>query len=164
MQSEVSTGSDTAAVGRPILGDDPVSERESDLLSRGTYADQVAELVSHVWRQTPSGVLALVGPWGSGKTSLLNFVRTRLNECRRFQVVEFNPWMVADIPSLVADFFATLLSALHTESNESLRKKLASYARAASPFAGILKVPGLMWVRLSTSPPTCSRVTNYRHK
>ena len=97
-----------------------------------------------MWRgKPPSAVLALVGPWGSGKTSLLNFVRNRLNECPRFQVVEFNPWMVADLPSLVADFFATLLSALHTDSNESLRGKLASYAKAASPFASILNVSGI---------------------
>ena len=143
MQARVSTTSDAAGLRQLTLGDDPVRDRGSDLLSRGKYADRVAQLVYHVSQQTPSAVLALVGPWGSGKTSLLNFVRTRLNEDRHFKVVEFNPWMVADLPSIVADFFATLLSALHIDSNENLRGKLASCAKAASPFASILSIPGI---------------------
>ncbi len=126
-----------------ILGDDPILVREGDLLYRGEFADRVAELVGHVAHQTPSAVLALVGPWGSGKTSVLNFVRSRLREQDQFKVVEFNPWMVADLPSLVADFFATLQSALPGDDGRGVRDKLAAYARAASPIAGIVKLPGI---------------------
>src|SRR5690606_3114895 len=95
-----------------LLGDDPVSDEAHDVLARGPFAARVVELVEHVSTETPSAVLALMGPWGSGKTSVLHFARRRFEVDGRWKVVEFNPWMVSDLPTLVQEFFTTLLAAL----------------------------------------------------
>ena len=56
--------------------------------------------------RTDSAVLALVGRWGSGKTSMINFVKIRIDEAESFKIVDFNPWMVSDLPSVLTDFLA----------------------------------------------------------
>ncbi len=80
---------------------------------------------------------------GSGKTTLLNFVLDRLKTNQRMRIVEFNPWMLPDLPSLVAEFLATLLSALPANNRKRVRKALTRYVRAVAPFAGILQIPGM---------------------
>lgn len=127
----------------PVFDDDPLRDRESDRLSRGEYADRVAELLIQVSERPASVVVGVVGPWGSGKTTLLNFVRHRLKTDRRLRIVEFNPWMLSDLPSLVADFLSTLLSALPSGDREGARSALAPYVRAAVPFASIIRIPGV---------------------
>ena len=127
----------------PVFDDEPLRDRESDRLYRGEYADRVAELLIQVSKRPASVVVGVVGPWGSGKTTLLNFILDRLNTDQQLQVVEFNPWMLSDLPSLVADFLATLLSALPSGDREGARAALAPYVRAAVPFASIIRIPGV---------------------
>lgn len=127
-----------------LLGDDPVDDEGDDLLRRGAFAARVTELIDHVSAETPSAVLALLGPWGSGKTSVLHFVRGRLESQGRWRVMEFNPWMVSDLPSLVQEFFTTLVSALPDDrKGKKLRRKMAGYAKAVSPLAAPFKVFGI---------------------
>lgn len=129
---------------RDLLGDDPVEREDDDLLRRGAFAARVTELIDNVSTETPSAVLALLGPWGSGKTSVLNFVRARLNRRGSWRVVEFNPWMVSDLPSLVHEFFTTLVAALPNDrKGKRLRKKLAGYAKTVAPFATPFKLVGI---------------------
>ena len=126
-----------------VFDDEPLGDPASDRFSRGEYAKRVAEILAQVSEGPASVVVGIVGPWGSGKTTLLNFVRDRLETDQQMQIVEFNPWMLSDLPSLVADFLATLLSALPTGDRDSARAALAPYVRAAVPLAGIIRVPGI---------------------
>jgi len=127
-----------------LLGDDPVEHESLDLLERGAFAARVADLIDHVAQETPSAVLALSGPWGGGKTSVLHFVRQRLDTRACWHVVEFNPWMVSDLPSLVQEFFTTLVAALPSDrKGKKLRRKMANYAKAVSPFAAPFKLFGI---------------------
>lgn len=126
-----------------LLGDDPVDDEGRDLLRRGAFAARVTELIDHVAQETPSAVLALLGPWGSGKTTVLHFVRQRLKTQERWRAAEFNPWMVSDLPSLVQAFFTTLREALPDDPNSKLRVKMAGYAKAVSPFAAPFKLFGI---------------------
>ena len=126
-----------------VFDDEPLGDPASDRLSRGEYAKRVAEVLVQVSKRPESVVVGIVGPWGSGKTTLLNFVRDRLETDQQLRIVEFNPWMLSDLPSLIADFLATLLSALPNANRESARAALAPYVRAAVPFAGIIRIPGI---------------------
>lgn len=123
-----------------IFSDDPIEGLEQDLFSRGEYVQRVTEIVLNVSSHRPSTVLALVGPWGCGKTSLLNLVEEQLKKAGQLSVVRFNPWLVSDLASLVSGFFASLLSAIGV--NEDLRKGFVRYATAISPLAGLIQVPG----------------------
>ena len=60
----------------PMFDDEPLRNRAADLYS-GEYADRIADLIVDMSEGPASAVVALVGPWGSCKTTLLNFVRLR---------------------------------------------------------------------------------------
>lgn len=58
-----------------FFNDEPfVSEAEApDLLGHQQYAQHAVNLLERVRAQTESGVLALIGPWGSGKSTVLGY-------------------------------------------------------------------------------------------
>lgn len=100
-----------------LLGDDALAGHEPDRLGRTGFADRFVELVNSVASQTPSAVLGLIGPWGSGKTSVLNLVRSGLGDDETWSVVDFNPWMVSDVDGLTREFLATVEAALPAQSS-----------------------------------------------
>ena len=58
-------------------GDNPIEQSADDLLGRGSVARVVAEEIRSV-DATNGYVIAVMGPWGSGKTSLINLARNEL--------------------------------------------------------------------------------------
>jgi hypothetical protein len=56
-----------------LFSDDPVdgTERAPDVLGRRTYAEHVVGLLERVRGQSESSVLAMIAPWGAGKSSVL---------------------------------------------------------------------------------------------
>ncbi|HMS47709.1 KAP family P-loop NTPase fold protein [Candidatus Microthrix sp.] len=124
-----------------LLGDDALAGHEPDRLGRTGFADRFVELVNSVASQTPSAVLGLIGPWGSGKTSVLNLVRSGLGDDETWSVVDFNPWMVSDVDGLTREFLATVEAALPAQS--STRAKLSNYASRIAPYTSIASILGL---------------------
>ncbi len=96
-QSESSPSSARSDV--PTHTDEPATAR--DLLNRKPLARFLAEDLRRTREQNRgSYVMHVHGPWGSGKTSLLNFVRDELerpterpgDEGRQWIVIDFNAW------------------------------------------------------------------------
>ncbi len=128
--------------GTGFLSDDPITSRKDDALGRGHAADILTKSLLWLRTESLSGVAAVVGPWGSGKTSVINFATPVVEEQHGWRVHEFNPWEFSDVQSLALNFFNELASALPKESGAaSPRKKVASYGLAVAPFAHALKVP-----------------------
>src|SRR5436190_1928866 len=93
--------------------DSPITKAEQDELGRLGLARQIVEQI----RRTPCDegfVIGLLGPWGSGKTSILNLVRAQLAQAASEDVivVPFNPWLFSGAEQLVTRFFAELAAAL----------------------------------------------------
>lgn len=67
-----------------FFNDEPFLDHEEgpDLLGHGQYAQHVLSLLDRVQAQTETGVLALIGPWGSGKSSVLGKVTRRYGKRR----------------------------------------------------------------------------------
>lgn len=99
---------DTTTMTGGYHSDHPVEALENDTLGRAAIADAIAENVLHVWpdhraRRRPMAV-HLSGRWGSGKSSILNFLRHRLEQDMRFvqhtsgrvDVKHQKGWVVAD--------------------------------------------------------------------
>jgi hypothetical protein len=71
--------------GLPALGsqpedhwpsaDRPIMSADQDMLGRGRFARRVAEVINGARQREESSVLAIVGPWGSGKSSVINLAR-----------------------------------------------------------------------------------------
>lgn len=57
--------------------------------------------------------VGLTGPWGTGKSSLLNMVENEIRDSFPNSVcVRFNPWLVGDHKELIGQFFSEWIMAL----------------------------------------------------
>lgn len=50
------------------------------------------------------------GPWGSGKSTFVNFIASELTKITDQHVLCFEPWLVGDKSMLIASFFGQLAS------------------------------------------------------
>lgn len=102
------------AEGSPEQAVKPVydSPTFTDKLGRESFAKKIADMLNFIWmeRKFPFGdvttpiMLHLHGPWGSGKSSLINFIRNKLEYpipeivegkikiINSWKVIEFNAW------------------------------------------------------------------------
>ena len=112
--------------------DDPIGGTNDDLLDRTRFVARTAHLIRDAGAAERSTVFGLVGPWGSGKTSLINLIEKELPA--PWKVVRFTPWAASDISGLLAEFFATIASALPEDGNGAKAKKaLLDCAQVAVP-------------------------------
>jgi hypothetical protein len=89
-------------------------------------------------------VAALIGPWGSGKSSVLNLVEYELRDRADWTVVRFNPWAVTGLDPLLRDFFMSISESFKGVSDyHELRRALARYADAVAPWVGVLRTPAI---------------------
>ena len=94
-----------------IFDDQPISERRHDLLSRAAFADRIAKLIYPLPARTGL-VVGILGPWGSGKTTVLNLLRAKLLDEGSVVVRDFNPWRLTDEAKLFPSFFSVLSDAV----------------------------------------------------
>jgi KAP-like P-loop domain-containing protein len=104
--------------------DRPVVLRAQDALSRSRFASRLARLVA----TTPAEdglVVGLEGPWGEGKTSVLNFVEDELRNAPDYRdaitVVRFNPWYWSGTEQLVRSFFGVIATSVRGDSHWDAR-------------------------------------------
>jgi hypothetical protein len=83
--------------------DNPLVDGSQDSLGRRQAA---AKFAAHVLEIDVSGgvVVGVLGPWGSGKTTFVNFARESLI-ASSVPIVDFNPWMFSGADQLVERFF-----------------------------------------------------------
>lgn len=126
-----------------FFGDDPL-EAGSDLdsLERDRFADQLVEVIQQVREQTESSVLAIIGPWGSGKSSILNMVVGKLRP-GPWAIAHFNPWIYSDQESLQNGFFAELRAAMEDEAWSESRKAVGALGRAVAPLGKLTMLAGV---------------------
>jgi len=126
-------------------GDDPLEGMTGDLIGRGPLVSRVVDAVLALDREAGSAVVALTGPWGSGKTSILEAVRPLLDE-HGVKVRTYSPWAYTSLESAMLGFFAELRGAF-PESAVGLRPirdaissvmlKAAPLGRAAGGAGGL---------------------------
>ncbi|HDX9640907.1 TPA: P-loop NTPase fold protein [Bacillus mobilis] len=113
----------------------PLSNIESDKLHFSTKAKEIAKFIESVPNTIPYAV-TINGSWGSGKSTMLNFIEGELNTgvCK---VVRFNPWMINTKEELILNLFEEIYDCIdqgHTKAKE----KFKSYAlKISSPLAKI---------------------------
>lgn len=130
---------ETVAVETEIIdqGDAPISAIDEDRLGRRPFAEALAaEIVA-----APAArgyVMGLTGPWGSGKTSILNMTVDALGS--QAIVVQFNPWMFSGTEALVSSFFEEVGKQLDRRDSafKALAGKLARYGHLLSPLASFV--------------------------
>lgn len=84
------------------------------------------------------GVFALVGPWGSGKSSLAKAAAAQLVKNHDWKVATFEPWAYGDYPSMLDGFFRILKEQLSIKIlNRGTRNTLEKFFRSVAPLGGI---------------------------
>lgn len=129
-----------------MLDDAPKTEPEEDRLGYKGFAKRLAASLSAI-RADNGYVVGLQGPWGSGKSTVLNFVKAYLRDGERDRdlvVVDFAPWLISGHQDLIAGFFKVLAEAVsfsdaRDEAQGRQAKRLA--AKTVDPvFKGVGEV------------------------
>ncbi|WP_179196481.1 KAP family P-loop NTPase fold protein [Caballeronia sordidicola] len=126
-------------VGNPLGSDAPQAHPSFDEFGYAPFARAIARAARTT--TSPKGlVMAIDGPWGAGKTSLLNFVQHYLsdpdtaagNESALPVRVEFNPWWFADREQLAMQFLEQFRARFPAENKVlmSIGDAFAQYADA----------------------------------
>jgi type II secretory pathway predicted ATPase ExeA len=112
--------------------DKPIVEHAEDRLRRAAFADALAGQIAAAGQD--GLVMAVTGPWGSGKTSLLNLIHESLGQTDAV-VVRFNPWFFSGTESLIRHFFDELGAQLAEKGDElrELGAQLRRYGAILSP-------------------------------
>jgi hypothetical protein len=125
-----------------LYGDDPV-DRFGDRLDRIRLAEQLARAMSTVSEQSRSAVVGLVGPWGSGKTSILNDIENVLRQ-DSWYVGSHNPWAYSDFAGAVAGFFTALRDAVPDEVlGKDWRESVGEWVSRVAPIGAAGGVIGV---------------------
>lgn len=136
-RAQLRTG-EVVALDNPNLSlatDTPIKVREQDLIGRIPFAERLADILKSA-AGTESLVIGLYGPWGSGKTSVINLVENALSrkdddEKAGVSVVRFEPWNYLTAEQLLAQFLKEVGSALDKDAHG--RRKLFGKLRAKRP-------------------------------
>ena len=147
-----------------LLLDEPIRTQFGDVLGRAPIAHAFARSILEL-DASQGLVVAVLGPWGHGKSSFINLMREEFegipkefesseesdptpeeSETRRaLTIIDFNPWMFSGSNQLV-DFFFTQIGAELKVKNESRLGKIADwlgqYAGILKPAAQVIRLPG----------------------
>jgi predicted KAP-like P-loop ATPase len=104
--------------------DRPLELMSEDKLERIGFAGRLAGDI-HGWHGKDSLVVSLNGAWGSGKTTLKNFVKESLEKRGHPIVVEFNPWAWSGQERLLEGFFGAIHAKFKKTDTDAETKQLA---------------------------------------
>lgn len=105
--------------------DDP--RNAPDTLSRAPFAEKIADALSN-WKKDESLIVALYGPWGSGKTWLLHRITERLEVEGDFTICDFNPWQFESNEQIITEFFNAVLETLPKDGEPDHEKRAKLWA------------------------------------
>lgn len=125
-----------------LSSDRPLDNPEGDLFGHAPFARTLADAIR---RQTgPDGiVLALFGPWGSGKSTVLGYVQHYLEqESSGTQpvVVAFNPWWFSGQENLAQAFLGQLQAVLPERYGgfKAIGDKIGEFSEAIGGVADVV--------------------------
>ncbi len=148
-----SSATGDAPVDQKLTGapERPIHTFREDRLDREPFIRRLASaLINNTTQKATGVVVGLTGPWGSGKSSLLNLLREHLEEKHPDAViVSFDPWLVSGRNDLISEFINELLATIKSkpqfsEKLQALTDTLADYGKKLEPLSGIadMALPG----------------------
>ncbi len=106
-----------------LSADHPSSNPQDDLFGHAPFAESLASSICR-YPGNDGLVLALYGPWGSGKSTVSSYVRHFLEqrpEAEQPVIVTFNPWWFSGQDNLARAFLGQLQAVLPAK-NEKFKK------------------------------------------
>lgn len=127
--------------------DNPLLDPENDRLGYATFAKDLADSICNM-TFAEGFVIAVYGSWGSGKSTLMNFIVHYLNQKPEEEqpiIVPFNPWLFSGYQDITRRFFDQLQNILTKETYvpKGIRERIADLANVISeiplPYAQVGK-------------------------
>ncbi len=108
----------------PVAGDNPINSRAEDKLDRAAFVDGLAQTIRSI-DPSQGAVIGLFGPWGLGKSSVLNMLKEALNQDPPLVTVTFEPWSFSGARELISLFFAHMSAQLGAKAPDRKVRKIA---------------------------------------
>lgn len=127
-----------------LSADRPSTDPKEDLFGHAPFAKSLADSICR-YPGNDGLVLALYGPWGSGKSTVLGYVNHYLEqqpEDNRPVVVTFNPWWFSGQENLARAFLGQLQAVLPTKS-EKFKKLGDLLGDFAEGVGGLIDLSGM---------------------
>lgn len=128
----------------PLTLDSPLDDSSLDRFKRFPFAQRVAKTIAS--KKNPSSLaIGIYGEWGTGKTTVLNFIAGELKNYPNVVCIRFNPWYFEDEKHMLFNFFQTLSEVLGRKIStqaEDIGKWLREYASTIVPIS--LSLGGLV--------------------
>ncbi len=117
-----------------ISADKPLEDPKDDRFGYAPFASHLADSILKM-RSDEGFVIAIYGPWGSGKTTVLNFVEHAFGQKPEGgpTIIPFNPWLFSGHQDLTTQFFRHLLSVVSKREGV-----LSKGMKHLSAFAGVI--------------------------
>jgi predicted KAP-like P-loop ATPase len=119
-----------------LFADKPLTNPEDDKLNYAPFAKHLAKSISKM--MPPDGlVIGLYGAWGSGKSTLIEFVVHELNDMpdnERPIIIRFNPWWFSGQENLTRHFFEHLYASI----DNNFEKGMKSLVKSLKNFSDII--------------------------
>ena len=102
---------------------------EEDLFSIKEYTDGLSEFIKVC--NTPM-TISIQGSWGTGKTSIMNFIEKNLSASGNIEIVKFNTWQFSQFnmeDQLAISFITNMIKQmkLNYEESKKLQKMTSSF-------------------------------------
>lgn len=94
-----------------LFRDTPIDEVAQDKLGFNSTVEALAKFLDNK-ETVPPLTISVNGPWGSGKSSLMKMLATRLEETGRWRKVWFNAWHYQKQDQILAAFLKTITTSL----------------------------------------------------
>jgi hypothetical protein len=134
---------------RDIALDNPAENPDDDAFNRLAFCNALADRIAALDNTKSAAVIGLYGKWGYGKSTVLNFIRHRLQATYRdsMAVVTFNPWLFTSAEELIAAFL-DLLKSIQEVNTPDVRRFVANAAKF-SGLLGMIPVVGTAAVKVA---------------
>lgn len=128
-------------VSNDYLDDAPIDKIENDELEYETIVNKLTDVLKNKNTQK-SFTIGLVGPWGNGKSSIINLVINQLQPKKGFLklfkesdiiVINFLPYLNHKEEDIISEFFTSLSNALY-KYNGKLSNQILEYSRRLTSF------------------------------
>lgn len=127
-----------------LLADRPSIDPKDDLFGHAPFAKSLADSICR-YLGSDGLVLALYGPWGSGKSTVLSYVQHFLERCPENEqpiLVKFNPWWFSGQENLARAFLGQLQAVLPAKS-EKFKKLGDLLGDFAEGIGGLIDLTGV---------------------
>jgi hypothetical protein len=127
--------------------DAPKGGRSGDRFGRAAFAENLASLLYDAENQKATGlVVGLTGPWGSGKSQTLLYVKEFLDERvvqKPLLVMHYNPWLFSGRETMIATFLQALSALMddeaYTRRFPELKELKSHFDRLKESFGDIVR-------------------------